>query len=85
MIYHAYEVYTNGAVDLGADTDPAKLLLRLADDLKAADGDGGMERLIIGQVEANSVEDALNAVRAGEWLEAGFADCQGVSAEPEPA
>lgn len=42
------------------------------------DGDGGMERIIIGRVEGKDVEDALNSILAKQWLEEGFADCQGV-------
>lgn len=81
VIYHAYEIYTSGAVDLGVDLNAADLLLRMAEDLRAADGDGGMERIVVGQVEGDSVEDALDNVRAGGWLEAGFADCKGVDGE----
>ena len=76
MIYYAYEVYTVENIDIGVDTVPNKLLLRMAEDLKAADGDGGIERIIICQVDANSKDDAINAVRRGDWLEEGFADAK---------
>ena len=66
-IYHAYEVYTDSSITIGVDTDPVKFLLRMAEDLKAADG--SLERVILGRVEGESVEDALNSVRASGWLE----------------
>jgi len=77
--YYAYAVYTAGAVDIGVDTNPAKLWARLAEDLKAADGDGGMERLVTGQVWGDDKEDAMNAVRKNEWLPDDFADCKAAS------
>jgi hypothetical protein len=74
--YHAYEIYTAGCVYLGANTDAAELLLRMAEDLREADGDGGVNRIILGQVKGKDLDDALKSIRAAKWLAKGFADAQ---------
>jgi hypothetical protein len=52
--YHAYQIYTAGeAAGLGVDADPAKLLLRMAEDLKIAQVDGGVEEIEVGQVRGS--------------------------------
>lgn len=76
--YFAYQIYNgHDSVDLAVDTDPAKLWERFANDLQLAEG-GGIETIEVGQVYGSDIEDALNAVRAEEWLPGGYGTADGV-------
>lgn len=79
--YHAYKLFHAGGEYIGVERDPGKLLVSLAEDMKATDGDGGLHRLIIGQVWGDDRIDARRAVKADEWLPDGFADCIGVQGD----
>ena len=66
--YFAYEILTDGSSDMGVDTDPAALWTRLADDLNDANGDSDLESVRVGMIQAENIEEALNEIRAGNWL-----------------
>src|ERR1019366_6328393 len=62
--------------ELCVDTNSVKLWKRFAEDLKALDGDR-IERIVVGIIEADSVEEAFDEIRIGNWLGDGnshFAD-----------
>lgn len=65
--YHAYQVLAGGSsADVYVSTDAQELLRHLAEDL-AAVPTGSLEEVEVGQVEGKDVEDAVNAVRGGDW------------------
>jgi hypothetical protein len=67
-IYHAYEILSGDTADMWVDTDPAALLLRMSEDLMAAEEAGGIEEISVGTVEAANTDRAIDEVRAGRWL-----------------
>jgi hypothetical protein len=66
MIYHACEIYSDGDdVMILVNTDPALLLEDMAAEFRLG---LRLEEVTIGRVEADSVDNAIIAVRLGEWL-----------------
>lgn len=73
ITYHAYELYSPGAVDLRVHVDLAKLMVELANDLNnCREGGVGIEGMTIGQVKGKDAEDAMNQIRASKWLKNKF-------------
>ncbi len=67
MIYHAFEIATDGCFHLWADTDPESCQAELQRQLSQL-GDA-VEDVTTGTVEATSIEDAHDAIRHNDWLE----------------
>jgi len=70
--HYAYQL-TDSNYSLGVDTDPGKLWGRFAGDLKAAAASGGVERIEVGMVQGDTTAEALDAVRAEEWVDGTYA------------
>lgn len=67
MKYFAYMIFVGSDAYLGVDTDAAGLWARFTEDLQIAAEYDGLQKLEIGTVEADSVQDALNKVRGNKW------------------
>ena len=67
MKFFAYELLTDGAADIGVDTQLSTLQSRLVRDINnlIGAGDAMAEDLTIGFVEADSVDEAIKQVRSG--------------------
>lgn len=65
--YAGYEI-SGESIDLAVDTDKAALWDRLIADLRIAQEDGAVDLLILGEIDAESVDAALNKIRADEWV-----------------
>lgn len=84
MRYFGYQLYKgdDGTVDLQVDTDPAALFATLAEDLNhCRQHTPGLETLEIGQVEADSVDAALDEIRAERWIDGTHGYTNGVAPE----
>lgn len=63
-IFHAFEILTEGSAFMEVDRDAGKLFARLC---QFHPGVNEIESLTLGAVEAASVADAIDQIRAGRW------------------
>lgn len=76
--YYAYQLVFQGDFQMGVDTDPGELWKRFVEDLRAnQEAEDPLVQLEVGEVMGTDVEDALNSVRAGEWIEGTFVSVEG--------
>lgn len=73
ILYHAYELYSPGSVDMYVHIDLAKLMVNLATELNDLSlSKLPVEGLTIGQVRGKNPEDAMDQMRASKWLKNKF-------------
>lgn len=68
MIYHGYELLTDGVADMYVDPNPVEVLKHLAADVCIV-SNKRIEGVTVGTVEANSIENALNQIRMDNWIQ----------------